>query len=82
MVVNRKLLPKEDRGSPAREIVLVARLLFCGFFIGVYLVLHPPGGLAKALQHKIERPRPRSGAVSGKILGSMQHSAHRAPATI
>jgi len=50
MIVNRKFLPKEYRGSVFRDIMLVACLLFFGFFFAMFLV--HPGGLAKVLGSK------------------------------
>jgi hypothetical protein len=37
IIVNRKFLPKEFRGSFFRELVLIANLLFFGFFFSVFV---------------------------------------------
>lgn len=50
IIVNRKFVPKEYRGSLFREIMLVLGLLFFGFFFLMFLT--HPGGLAKALGRK------------------------------
>jgi hypothetical protein len=47
IIVNRKFLPKEYRGTVFRDIMLVACILFFGFFFAMFLI--HPGGLAKAL---------------------------------
>lgn len=50
IIVNRKFLPKEYRGSIFRDIMLVASLLFFGFFFIMFLT--HPGGLSKVLGRK------------------------------
>jgi hypothetical protein len=37
IIVNRKFLPKEFRGSAFREIVLIANVIFFGFFFSVFI---------------------------------------------
>jgi len=50
IIVNRRFLPKEYRGSAFRELMLVLCILFFGFFF--FIFLSHPGGLAKALAGK------------------------------
>jgi len=50
IIVNRKFVPKEYRGSTFREVMLVLSILFFGFFFLMFL-FHP-GGFAKALAGK------------------------------
>jgi hypothetical protein len=37
IIVNRKFVPKEFRGSFFRELVLIANLLFFGFFFSIFI---------------------------------------------
>ena len=37
IILNRKFLPKEFRGSFFRELVLIANLIFFGFFFSVFV---------------------------------------------
>lgn len=39
IILNRKFLPKEFRGSLFREVVLICNLIFFGFFFSVFMVL-------------------------------------------
>ena len=39
IIVNRKFVPKEFRGSLFRELVLIANLIFFGFFFSVFFLL-------------------------------------------
>lgn len=37
IMVNRKFVPKEFRGSAFREVMLIANLIFFGFFFSVFV---------------------------------------------
>ena len=39
IILNRKVLPKEFRGSIFREVILVCNLLFFGFFFSIFFLL-------------------------------------------
>jgi hypothetical protein len=38
IIVNRKFLPKEFRGSAFRDVVLILNLVFFGFFFTLFLL--------------------------------------------